>query len=84
MRLVNIIRNQYRQSMKNKNFCPTHHLYYERNECPLCLYERLNHYVHKYNAENKVNKQTMTDSNTAREINEEDIIKLTNKYNKRR
>lgn len=69
--------------MKNKKFCPTHHLYYDRNECPLCLHERLNYYAHRYNIENKVNKQTTTDSNTAREINEEDIIKLTNKFNKK-
>lgn len=71
----------------NKKFCATHHLYYQGTECSMCLNERLSYYDHKYNvSHNKVetneNKKSMSQKGKDREINEDDISKLMNKFNR--
>lgn len=67
----------------NKKFCATHHLYYNGVECPMCLSERLNHYDHKYNSKTEDVKQEKAFKKKDREINEDDISKLMEKFNKK-
>lgn len=72
----------------SKKFCATHHLYYQSIECPMCLSERLNYYDHKYNVSyNKVEtndgKKSIDKKDKDREINEDDISKLMNKFNRK-
>lgn len=67
----------------NKKFCATHHLYYNGTECPMCLSERLNYYDHKYNGKTEDVKQEKAFKKKDREINEDDISKLMEKFNKK-
>ena len=67
----------------NKKFCATHHLYYNGDECPMCLSERLNYYDHKYNRKTEDVKQEKPFKKKDREINEDDISKLMEKFNKK-
>ena len=67
----------------NKKFCATHHLYYNAVECPMCLSERLNYYDHKYNRKTEDVKQEKAFKKKDREINEDDISKLMEKFNKK-
>lgn len=71
----------------DKKFCITHHLYYNGSECPMCLSERLNYYDRKYNGHNndvtKKDEQKKHKEKVDREINEDDISKLINKFNNR-
>lgn len=67
----------------NKKFCATHHLYYNGSECPMCLSERLNYYDHKYNRKTEDVKQEKAFKKKDREINEDDISKLMEKFNKK-
>ena len=66
-----------------KKFCATHHLYYNGTECPMCLSERLNYYDHKYNSKTEDVKQEKAFKKKDREINEDDISKLMEKFNKK-
>ncbi len=72
--------------MANKNYCPIHHLYYSGSECPMCREERTAMYIKKYgdssafpNTKKEDNKKHK--SNNDRDINEEDITKLMEKFN---
>ena len=67
----------------NKKFCTTHHLYYNGTECPMCLGERLNYYDHKYNSKTEDVKQEKAFKKKDREIYEDDISKLMEKFNKK-
>ena len=67
----------------SKKFCATHHLYYNGTECPMCLSERLNYYDHKYNGKTEDVKQEKAFKKKDREINEDDISKLMEKFNKK-
>lgn len=73
--------------MANKNYCPTHHLYYNGSECPLCREERTAMYIKKY-GDSTVSSNTGKEdakkhkTNNDRGINEEDISKLIEKFNK--
>lgn len=67
----------------SKKFCATHHLYYNGSECPMCLSERLNYYDHKYNRKTEDVKQEKPFKKKDREINEDDISKLMEKFNKK-
>lgn len=67
----------------NKKFCATHHLYYNGTECPMCLSERLSYYDHKYNGKTEDVKQEKTFKKKDRDINEDDISKLMEKFNKK-
>lgn len=67
----------------SKKFCATHHLYYNGTECPMCLSERLNYYDHKYNGKTEDVKREKTFKKKDREINEDDISKLVEKFNKK-
>ena len=67
----------------NKKFCATHHLYYNGTECPMCLSERLNYYDYKYNGKTEDVTQEKTFKKKDRDINEDDISKLMEKFNKK-
>lgn len=69
--------------MANKNYCSIHHLYYSGNECPMCREERTAIYVKKYGEANvsTVKEEKNKKENKSREINEEDISKLMEKFN---
>ena len=67
----------------SKKFCATHHLYYNGAEFPMCLSERLNYYDHKYNGKTEDVKQEKAFKKKDREINEDDISKLMEKFNKK-
>ena len=71
----------------DKKFCTTHHLYYQGFECPMCLSERVSYYDHKYNGRNndtpKKDGQKRHKDKVDREINEDDISMLINKFNNR-
>lgn len=67
----------------NKKFCATHHLYYNGTECPMCLSERLNYYDHKYNGKTEDVTQEKAFKKKDRDINEDDISKLMEKFNKK-
>lgn len=61
----------------DKNYCPTHHLYYTGQECPLCASERVNGYAKKFSSKPKEEKVI------EKEISEEDLNKLKDKFNKK-
>lgn len=69
----------------DKKFCATHHLYYRGNECPLCLSERISYYDRKYNNTDKGcdDEKDKVKEKKDREINDDDLSKLVNKFNKR-
>ena len=67
----------------NKKFCATHHLYYNGAECAMCLSARLNYYDHKYNSKTEDVKQEKAFKKKDRDINEDDISKLMEKFNKK-
>lgn len=66
--------------MIQKTLCPTHHLFYTAVECPLCRQERLEHYSQKY-VSNKPEVKPKVEKD--REITEDDLSKLKNKFNKK-
>ena len=58
--------------LQNKNYCIIHHFYYNGNKCPFCEKEKYENIAKKTSNNNiKVNK----------EITEEDVQKLINKFN---
>ena len=62
-----------------KNFCPTHHLFYYGQECPLCRQERTQRYVKTFGhvpPADKINKKEEPD----REATAEDFNKLLSKF----
>lgn len=63
-----------------KTLCPIHRLFYTGNECPICRQERSERYAqrfaHRTVSVNKINEN--------REITENDINKLLNKFNKKK
>ena len=64
-----------------KKLCPTHHLYYTGERCPLCESERIESYASKFG---KYGNNTVDDkqqkAEKERDINEEDLERLINKY----
>lgn len=64
----------------SKNFCITHHFYYEGVECPLCQQERYSKMADKY-AKKMVEENPKSKKETDREITESDLIKLMEKFN---
>lgn len=65
-----------------KTLCPTHHLFYQGVECPLCRQERIEGYSQRFSSHQFVEKkQVKTDKDRA--ITDDDISKLINKFNKR-
>ena len=64
-----------------KKLCPTHHLYYNGERCPLCESERIENYASKFG---KYGNGTVDDkqqkAEKERDINEEDLERLINKY----
>ena len=70
--------------MIQKTLCSTHHLFYTAVECPLCRQERLEHYSHKYVGHTVSNKHEVKPKvEKDREITEDDLSKLKNKFNKK-
>lgn len=66
-----------------KTLCPTHHLFYMGNECPLCRQERIERYSQRFcnHMEMKPEvKKVEKDS----EITEDDLSKLMNKFNNKK
>lgn len=60
-----------------KKFCPTHHLYYQDVECPMCRQERVQHMSQRYTTNSEEPKEER------KEINEDDLMKLVEKFNVR-
>ena len=62
-----------------KNYCPTHHLFYYGQECPLCRHERTQRYVKTFGyvpPADKAKKKEELD----REATAEDFEKLLSKF----
>lgn len=66
-----------------KTLCPTHHLFYMGNECPLCSQERIERYSEKFCHQIKT-KTEVKKTEKDREITENDLSKLINKFNSRK
>ena len=66
--------------LQEKKLCITHHLYYRGSQCPICKEEHIGGLIRKYcpQKENVVRVETSTKD---REINENDIMKLMEKFN---
>jgi hypothetical protein len=65
--------------MPEKNYCQTHHLFYNSTECPMCRNERLKNY------ENRYTKGVQTKAEKAekdRPLTKDDLMRLTKKFNK--
>lgn len=62
----------------NKNYCDIHHYYFSVKECPICEAERLEKYVKKFGVKTK--DKTLKEE---KEINDSDITKLMEKFNRR-
>ena len=62
-----------------KNFCSIHHFYYNGGVCPLCEKERIDRMVDLYGPkeEQTIKEEKVKD----REINEDDLARLVNKFN---
>ena len=58
---------------ETKNFCQTHHFYYNGNKCPLCEKERIDNMASRFVKPEKVEND--------REINEHDLEMLVGKFN---
>ena len=65
-----------------KTLCPDHHLFYMGSECPLCRQERIERYSQRF-CHHEVEKPVKKEEKKDREITEDDITKLMNKFNKR-
>lgn len=63
--------------------CPTHHLFYSDNECPLCRQERVERYGHKF-CPQPVVKTEEKKVEKVRAITEDDLSKLMNKFNSKK
>lgn len=63
-----------------KKLCPTHHLFFSDNECPLCRQERIERYGHKFCSQTTVNTEQKK-AKDDRLITEDDINKLVSKFN---
>ena len=58
-----------------KQFCTTHRLFYNTNECPLCSKERIENYGRKF-------KKSLNETNKTRELTEDDLLKLSVMFNR--
>lgn len=58
-------------------------MYYNGNECSLCCSERLKFYDSKYNGKTEDIKEEKSSKKGDRDINEDDISKLMEKFNKK-
>ena len=67
-----------------KTLCPTHHLFYEGMECPLCRQERIEKYTQKFAQHQPVKEIKPKKTEKKREITDEDISKLMNKFNSKK
>lgn len=74
-----------------KKYCPTHHLYYEGNECPICMQERCLKYSEKMvlnataipkDVQDKNRNITERTAKVMDEITEEKLNQLINKFKK--
>lgn len=57
-----------------RKFCSIHHYFYNGNECPICFQER----IQKFQVSEKKTKEKKSD----KEISEEMLKKLVDKYKK--
>ena len=68
----------------NKNFCPTHHLYYNGLKCPMCESEHIEMMSRKYsksNSKKPVNEQKK--DKTSGTVSDEALARLVEKFNVR-
>lgn len=66
---------------KIKVFCPTHHYYYNGNECPFCREERIKALNKKFNCDVIESKDEKNmEKSKDREITKDDLDKLVNKF----
>lgn len=61
-----------------KTLCPIHHLFYNGAECPLCKQERIDRYSQKFGKKTGEKKPVEKED---REITENDLQKLIDKFN---
>ena len=61
-----------------KTLCPIHSFYYTGSKCPLCEKERIDRYANKYAKADMVRHDKED-----REINEADLDRLVNKFNRK-
>ena len=70
---------------EKKNFCPTHHLYYKGNVCPLCEKERIDHMAKKFGKKEMQaivgDDFTKNEKKYRKEITESDLERLVQKFN---
>ena len=66
--------------MKEKKYCPTHHLYYTNTECPMCFQERMNRYDKKFG---KKEEEKKPKNEECLEVTQDSLEKLKAKFNKK-
>lgn len=64
-----------------KKICQIHHYSYNGNTCPFCEKDKVNYLIKKYGCEDTTEETHK--KRKEREINEEDIQKLKNKFNQK-
>lgn len=60
-----------------KQFCSIHHYYYNSSVCPFCEQERIEALAHRYV------KVLAEKKNKDREVSQDDLNKLINKFNRK-
>ena len=65
-----------------KQICPIHRFSYSGNKCPFCEHERLEKLAQRYVAEDHLKYKREKDTDV--EITEDDLKKLTTKFNVKR
>lgn len=65
-----------------KNYCTTHHLYYEGIECPMCVSDRANAYSKKFRGNKSEPKPSMKEDKKGHcSITKDILSKLVEKFN---
>lgn len=67
-----------------KQICPIHRFSYSGNKCPFCEHERLEKLAQRYVAEDHLKYKYKRKKDTDVEITEDDLKKLTAKFNVKR
>ena len=67
-----------------KQICPIHRFSYSGNKCPFCEHERLEKLAQRYVAEDHLKYKHKREKDTDVEITEDDLKKLTAKFNVKR
>lgn len=67
-----------------KQICPIHRFSYSGNKCPFCEHERLEKLAQRYVAEDHLKYKYKREKDTDVEITEDDLKKLTTKFNVKR